>query len=88
MGLSIGLLLDVIWAVLGFSIVVLLEFAQGDLPDSNRSIARLNCPWIQEPHERPITVANTAPVPKAGGTAVCEFPRSWRVVPRPMVYPI
>jgi hypothetical protein len=58
MGFSIGVLLG----------VILASFALGafHLPDSNRPIARLNCLWIQETHERPITVANTAPV-RVGG---------------------
>jgi len=48
MGFSIGMLLG----------VILTSYAVGafNLPQSNSSSVSLNCPWIQETHERRVSV--------------------------------
>jgi hypothetical protein len=65
MGFSIGMLIG----------VVLASYSLGafNLPNSNRSIAGLDYPWIQERHERSVTVASTAALARAAGCGVIGF---------------
>jgi hypothetical protein len=65
MGFSVGMLIGVVLASYGLGAF--------NLPNSNRSIAGLNYPWIQERHERPVTLASTAALARAAGCAVIGF---------------
>jgi hypothetical protein len=65
MGFSIGMLIGVVLASYGLGAFNLLN--------SNRSIAGLNYPWIQERHGRPVTVASTAALARAAGCAIMGF---------------